>query len=115
LIHPVAKTLKIPTHRVYANNLIFDAKGDYLGFDALEFTCKDGGKAAAIEHIKMTTGLSPIVHVGDGVTDMQARPPADAFIGFGGVVPRQAVQDGSDWFITDFEVMLSNGVFYLMK
>jgi phosphoserine phosphatase len=33
---------------------------------------------------------------------MQARPPADAFIGYGGIVVRKAVQEGADWFVTDF-------------
>ena len=44
--------------------------------------------------------------VGDGATDMQARPPADAFIGFGGIVTRDVVKEGADWFVTDFEELL---------
>lgn len=50
--------------------------------------------------------------VGDGVTDMQARPPADAFIGYGGVVKREKVQTGADWFITDFQVSLGSMHYY---
>jgi len=42
-----------------------------------------------------------VVMVGDGATDMEARPPADAFVGFGGIVVRKAVQEGADWFVTD--------------
>ena len=44
--------------------------------------------------------------VGDGVTDMHAKPPADAFIGFGGVVVREKVRDGADWFVTDLSELL---------
>ena len=40
--------------------------------------------------------------VGDGATDAQAKPPADAFVGFGGVVARSAVREKADWFVTDF-------------
>eukprot|EP01042_Synura_sphagnicola_P000650 gene650-719_t len=40
--------------------------------------------------------------IGDGVTDMQAKPPASAFIGFGGVTIRSAVKENADWFITEF-------------
>jgi phosphoserine phosphatase len=47
-----------------------------------------------------------MVMVGDGATDAQAKPPAKAFIGFGGVVERQAVKEKADWFITDFEGMV---------
>jgi phosphoserine phosphatase len=42
--------------------------------------------------------------IGDGATDMQAKPPADAFIGFGGVVEREKVKLNADWYIYDFEV-----------
>ena len=51
----------------------------------------------------------PIVMVGDGVTDMQARPPADLFIGFGGIAQRPPVREGADWFITDFKVSRQTG------
>ena len=39
---------------------------------------------------------------GDGATDAQAKPPADAFVGFGGVVAREAVVAKADWFVEDF-------------
>lgn len=41
--------------------------------------------------------------VGDGVTDLQARPPADLFVGFGGIVTRDVVKEGADLFVTDFD------------
>ncbi len=44
---------------------------------------------------------------GDGVTDMQARPPASAFICFGGAVVRDAVKKGADLFVTDFQVRVN--------
>jgi len=43
--------------------------------------------------------------IGDGVTDMQAKPPADLFIGFGGVITREAVRTGADLFVTDFQAI----------
>ena len=42
-------------------------------------------------------------YAGDGATDMQAKPPADAFIGYGGIVSRDAVKRGADWFVLSFE------------
>jgi phosphoserine phosphatase len=44
--------------------------------------------------------------VGDGATDMQAKPPAEAFIGYGGVAVRTAVQAGADWYIYDLQDMI---------
>lgn len=32
----------------------------------------------------------------------QAKPPAKAFIGYGGVAVRDPVRKGADWFVTDF-------------
>ncbi len=104
MIYPIAEKLRIPLHRVYANTILFDSKGEYAGFDEKEFTSRDGGKPAVIDRLKSAHGYSPVVMVGDGATDMQARPPADGFIGFGGVVERQAVKAGADWFVKDFEV-----------
>lgn len=37
---------------------------------------------------------------------MQARPPADLFIGFGGIANRPVVREGADWFVTDFQVCI---------
>jgi phosphoserine phosphatase len=45
----------------------------------------------------------PLVMVGDGVTDIEARPPADLAIGFGGVVVRPRVQAEADWFVHAFD------------
>ena len=44
--------------------------------------------------------------VGDGATDLQARPPADVMLGFGGIAVRPAVRDGADWFVYDFASVL---------
>lgn len=36
----------------------------------------------------------------------QAKPPAKAFIGYGGVSVRDAVRDGADWFVKDFKPLI---------
>uniref|UniRef100_A0A8R1DZ43 Phosphoserine phosphatase n=1 Tax=Caenorhabditis japonica TaxID=281687 RepID=A0A8R1DZ43_CAEJA len=41
----------------------------------------------------------------DGATDAEAAPPADAFIGFGGNVVREAVKARAKWYVTDFDVL----------
>ena len=102
MIAPVAEVLRIPSARVFANTLRFSFDGAYEGFDEGAFTSRSGGKAAALQHLKDRYGYAPLVMVGDGVTDLEARPPADLFIGYGGVVARPAVRDGADWFVTDF-------------
>lgn len=43
--------------------------------------------------------------VGDGATDAEACPPADAFIGFGGNQIRDSVKKLSDWYVYDFAAL----------
>jgi phosphoserine phosphatase len=82
--------------------------GAYAGFDPAALTSEDGGKGRVVALLRAThPRLSPIVVIGDGVTDMQARPPADAFIGYGGVVVRAAVEQGADWFVRDWAEVLA--------
>lgn len=106
MIEPVAERLGVSIDRIYANTILFDEKGDYTGFDTTEPTSADLGKPKALTTIKAKYGYETMVMVGDGATDAQARPPADTFIGFGGVVTRQAVKDKACWFVTDFEAMI---------
>lgn len=99
MIHPVAEVLNIPIERVYANNILFDeTTGAYKGFDVNEPTSRAGGKGVVVGRLKEKFGYDPIIMVGDGATDMEARPPASAFVGFGGIVVREAVKKGSDWY-----------------
>ena len=107
MIHPVAKVLDSPLERVYANNLLFDeATGKYVGFDVAEPTSRAGGKGVVVGMLKEKFGYDPIIMVGDGATDMEARPPASAFVGFGGIVVREAVKKGSDWYAMDVQELL---------
>lgn len=59
------------------------AAGEYAGFDESEFTCRSGGKTAALRHIKAKWGYSSVVMVGDGATDAEPRADgvADLFVG----------------------------------
>ncbi len=79
--------------------------GIYAGFDETAPTSRDGGKPEVLRQLREGRGLSPIVMIGDGVTDMQARPPADAFIGYGGIAVRAPVRDGADLFTTCFRTL----------
>ncbi len=107
MIAPVAAALDVdPSTEVFANNLLFDESGAYRGFDTAEPTSRSGGKPSVVAALKESKGYRSVVMVGDGATDMEARPPADAFIGYGGVAVREAVEQGADWFVTDFQDLI---------
>ena len=105
MIEPVAMQVCVAKERIFANTLLFDDDGKYAGFDPNEPTSADMGKPKALTKIKSDNKYKTMVMVGDGATDAQAKPPADAFIGFGGVVVRPAVQEKADWFVKDFNDM----------
>ncbi len=104
MIEPIAKQLCIARDRIVANTLLFDDKtGAYQGFDPTEPTSADLGKRKALQQIKEENEYQVMIMIGDGATDAQAKPPADAFIGFGGVVVREPVKQVADLFVTSFE------------
>jgi phosphoserine phosphatase len=103
MIAPVAEMLGVPSSKIFANTILFNDDGSYAGFDETEPTSRDGGKPAVVSHLKSKYGYSPVVMVGDGATDMQAKPPAEAFIGYGGVAIRDSVRAGADWYVYTLE------------
>ncbi|XP_014230437.1 phosphoserine phosphatase isoform X3 [Trichogramma pretiosum] len=103
LIAPVAAQLNIPLENVRANRLKFYFTGEYAGFDENEPTSQTGGKAEVIRRLKEEKGYKTVVHIGDGATDLEACPPAAAFIGYGGNVVRDSVKQRAPWFIMDFK------------
>jgi phosphoserine phosphatase len=105
MIEPVAKAACVGKANIYANTILFDEHGNYAGFDEAEPTSRDMGKPAALEMIQAKHGYKTMVMVGDGATDAQAKPPAKAFIGFGGVIVREAVKAKACWFVEDFADM----------
>ena len=107
MIAPLAAQLSLPNERVIANTLVFNPDGSHAGFDQTAFTSRSGGKGVAITDLKQRFGYRPLIMVGDGATDLEARPPADGFIGYGGIVVREKVKQGADWFVTDFAELMA--------
>ncbi|XP_061417942.1 phosphoserine phosphatase [Lethenteron reissneri] len=106
LVEIVGQELSIPPEDIYANRLSFFYNGEYAGFDESQLTSESGGKGKVIAAIKAKYGYKQVVMIGDGATDMEACPPADAFIGFGGNAVRSQVQENSKWFVTSFHELL---------
>ncbi len=107
MIMPLAKQLGLPKGRVYANDLRFAPDGSYTGFDEKAYTSKSGGKGAAVAYLKERYHYSPLIMIGDGITDLEAKASADGFIGFGGVIARDAIKKKSDWYVTDFAELIN--------
>lgn len=108
LIEPVAVKLGIPISNIYANRLKFFFNGEYAGFDENEPTSRSGGKSLVVRRLKEQYDYQRVVIIGDGATDAEASPPADAFIGFGGNVVREEVKRKAAWYVTDFQELITS-------
>jgi phosphoserine phosphatase len=87
----------VPEH-VAAVDIFFDSSGAFAGFDHDSLLVRAGGKRRWLE--ERGTGLPrPILLVGDGATDLEARPAVDAFAAFTGVVDRPEVSRRADHVI----------------
>eukprot|EP00126_Sphaerothecum_destruens_P006110 Sdes_comp19220_c0_seq1m10113 len=107
MIEPVAEMLGLCKSHIYANTIHFDEEGNYLDFDRSEPTCRTGGKAKVVNLLAEKFKFKEIIMIGDGITDMEARPPARLFIGFGGNVVREQVRQGADLFVYQFDELMS--------
>ncbi|MCU1244297.1 MAG: haloacid dehalogenase [Acidobacteria bacterium] len=101
-IAPLAAHLRVPPRAVHAVVLRFGEGGEYEDFDRRSLPAKSGGKELVVRAIRARShGRAALV--GDGVSDLEAKPAVDLFIGFGGVQVRERVRAGADRFATSFE------------
>lgn len=85
----VADALGVAHDHVHAVDVSFDAQGHYAGFDTASPLTRDGGKPAVIQALGALA--RPVMLVGDGNTDLDAKPVVDLFVGFAGVIARPRV------------------------
>lgn len=104
LIEPLARDLGISF--VEAVPLHHDADGNYTGYGADYPTTRNGGKPQIIREWKQAMLPKTTIMVGDGISDFEASSEVDLFIGFGGVVARDAVKQKAAHFIESFPDLL---------
>jgi phosphoserine phosphatase len=106
-ILPLAGALKVPRRNVHAVLLSFDANGAYEDFDRRSFLTQAGGKELVVRDIRARSH-GKAAFIGDGVSDLEARPAVDLFIGFGGVVVRPRVKQNADVYVTRLRDLLQH-------
>lgn len=87
--------LGVPEEHIAAVDVEFGEDGGYLGFDRGSPLAYSGGKRVIIERWGPAL-RRPVMLVGDGVTDLEAKPVVDAFVAFAGVVERAPVVEMAD-------------------
>lgn len=94
-ILPFAAWLGLTPGDVAAVSVRFDALGAYTGFDEASPLARSGGKRSVVERWRGALP-GPFLMVGDGVTDLEARPAVERFVAFAGVADRPAVTAAAD-------------------
>lgn len=98
----LAEYLRIPLEKIYANTLLFDENGNYMGFDETNPLCREGGKKQIIENLLNKKEIeSSVAIIGDSVSELETEPETDFRIGFGGFVSRERVVKEADIFLTE--------------
>lgn len=106
-IAPLADALAIPPRAVHAVTLAFDGDGQYVDYDRRTFLTGGGGKELVIRDVRARShGRAAMV--GDGVSDLEARPAVDLFVGFGGVVVREKVKENAAVFAMSMREVLEH-------
>lgn len=87
----LGRHLGLDDHAVSAVPLHFHEDGAYAGYDEAAPPARAGGKAEVVRRWKEDGLGSPVMFVGDGATDLEARGQVDLFVAYAGVVERPAV------------------------
>jgi phosphoserine phosphatase len=104
-IRPLADALDV--RNVHAVKLTFDANGNYADFDRRTFLTRTGGKELVVRDIRARSHGNA-AFIGDGISDLEAKPAVDLFIGFGGVVVRPRVKENADVYVTNLRDVLQH-------
>lgn len=93
---PMADELGVPHEHVHANDLYFDAHGQYTGFDAENPLSRSGGKQDVLSRLPHD---ATTMFIGDGASDVEVLPHVDMFVGYGGVERRTPVHEISPIYL----------------
>lgn len=99
ILHPVlaaARAIGFRDEEVAAVPVEFGYDDEYAGFDDSSPLTRSDGKATVIRSWNLP---GPVLLVGDGATDLEARPAVDAFAAFLGVEHRKRVAERADFVI----------------
>lgn len=99
-IIPLLERLSLPRRALHAVRVDFHDDGSYRDYDRRSPLTRSGGKEVAITNVRVRT-KGKAAMVGDGASDLEAKPAVDLFIGFGGVQRRENVRAGADVYVEE--------------
>jgi phosphoserine phosphatase len=97
-VEEVARALGLPLDAISAVGIECDAAGEFMGFERDCPLTRSGGKPEVIRDWDLPR---PSLLVGDGATDLEAKPVVDAFAAYMGIAFRPNVAAGADFVLRD--------------
>lgn len=94
LIRPLANSLGIS--HVEAVPIFFNESAAYAGYGTDFPTTRNLGKNEIIREWRRATMPARVVMIGDGISDLETKTDVDVMVGFGGVLAREKVRQGTD-------------------
>jgi phosphoserine phosphatase len=94
-VFALAAELGVDQDNVAAVGIRFADDGSYEGFDTTALLAASRGKLQQVKRWGKSLPR-PVILVGDGITDLEARPAVDMFVAYAGVAERPAVVAGAD-------------------
>src|SRR3990167_3331143 len=92
-----AAQLNIPSPNIFAVDIYFDKNGEYADYDHESPMARQGGKREVIQHLK--SKHKHILHIGDGMNDVEAADVVTRFVGYGGAYFREHIASLCDFYI----------------
>ncbi|MDF1796863.1 MAG: HAD-IB family phosphatase [Coxiellaceae bacterium] len=94
-----AAKLNIDEDNVFAVDLDFDDKGNYLDYDHTSPMTTGGGKRIVVKQIKQA--FANILYVGDGKNDLDVYDDVKRFVGYGGAYYRPNIEQLCEHYIKE--------------
>jgi phosphoserine phosphatase len=94
-VRGLAQELGLGPGDVAAVEVMFEADGSWRGYDAASPLARAGGKAEILGGWRATMP-APMMLVGDGATDAEAKDAVDVFVAYCGLVERPVVVAAAD-------------------
>ncbi len=92
-----AQKLNVPESNVFAVDVFFDEKGNYVDYDHQAYVANKDGKRTIVELLKKQH--ERLLYVGDGMNDMVVYDLVDRFVGYGGSYYRETIASKCDFYI----------------
>jgi phosphoserine phosphatase len=98
-IIPLARELGVSDRSLYAVSVFFTETGEYAGFENTSLLTRQQGKRITVQGLGLKT---PILAVGDGMTDSEMKPVVTNFAAYTGFTRRQPVIERADFVVESF-------------